>query len=106
MKNPLSLKNLCTANVSACLSLKTAEKVFVLNLKCAFSLKNSKLCFLGCNGYSSGSAPPNISISFAKISTACPLPFDATKTPLTLIQELVVICFNSSSVKSSPSATT
>ncbi len=52
----------------------TALKVFVLVLKCAFSRRNSKECFLGCIGYVSGSESPKISIEDTLISTLCPFP--------------------------------
>ena len=71
------------ANIIACLILATAPKVLVRKRRCAFSRKNSSECFLGCSGYSSGSATPSTTIFFACTSTFCPLPIDSANTPVT-----------------------
>ena len=64
-----------------------AENVFVLDLKCAISLKNSIECLLLCNGYS-GVDTPEISTSFASSSNGClasgvnfKIPFTITEAP-------------------------
>ena len=82
-----------------------APKVDVLILKCAFSLKNSKLCFLGCIGYFSALDSPYILIFSTKISTSCPLP--RLNTSLPFIERLVpeVIFFIIDSSKFSKSIT-
>ena len=51
---------------------KIAENVFVLKRKCPTSLKKDKLCFLGCNGYSSGFESPKILMLSATTSTLKP----------------------------------
>ena len=106
LMNPFLLKNLWIANVKECLILNTDENVLVLNRKCAFSLKNSKLCFFGCNGYLSASALPRINILLARTSTACLLPYEVFNNPLTDKQDPVVICFITSSLIDSLSQTT
>lgn len=48
--NSLTWKNLCTPKDKAALTRITALKVAVRTRKCAFSRRNSKLCFLGWIG--------------------------------------------------------
>ena len=66
--NPLSLRNLWIEKITACLILNIALKVFVLGLRWATSLKNSKLCFFGWIGYFPTSDSPNKTSSVASNS--------------------------------------
>ncbi|MNY22300.1 hypothetical protein D3C86_1559000 [compost metagenome] len=78
-------------------TLKTALKVLVRKRRWAISLKNSRLCFLGCSGYFSASLSPSISIDVAFTSTLCPFPTDSTTIPFTAIAAPVVMRFNKAS---------
>ena len=84
----------------------TDPNVLVLKRKCAFSLKNSKECFLGCKGYFSASLSPKTSIAVAFTSTVCPLPWLSTTTPFTFKEAPVVMRFNIASSNSPKLATT
>jgi len=71
--------------------------VFVLNLKCDFSLKKSSECLFGWSGYFSTSDSPIISIDSAKTSTLCLFPLEVVKIPFIEIAAPVFIFFNMSS---------
>ena len=71
------MKNLCIANASKLLTLNTAENVFDLGLRCAISLRYSKLWRFFCKG-KSGVECQTISIFSAFSSNACLLPCEAT----------------------------
>ena len=76
-KNPCSLTYLCIAKASMLLTLNTAEKVFDLGLRCAISLRYSKLCLFFCKG-KSGEESQTIFTSVAWTSKACFPPWEAT----------------------------
>ena len=94
------------AKANECLTRKIAPKVLVLKRRWAISLKNSRLCFLGCNGNFSASLSPNISMVAAFNSTFWPLPKDAITSPVTLMQAPVVKRFKIVSSNSPSEATT
>ncbi|MCY1524035.1 hypothetical protein D9M68_589520 [compost metagenome] len=81
------------AKAKAWRTLNTALKVLVRKRRWAISLKNSRLCFLGCNGYCSALLSPKMSMVEALRSTFCPFPKDSTNVPVTASAAPVVIRF-------------
>ena len=80
---PSEAKKACVAWASSERTRETAPKRLLRGRRCAIERRNSSECFFFCRGYSSAGHAPTSSTDDALTSSTCPLPLEATTSPIT-----------------------